>query len=168
MNALFADDEESPLTDEDRATFQGLEFFPFDPGFRVTAQLEFHEDSEPFLMKTTTDRLPVYKLFATARFTLKGRDCALEIYQSQDLIQDPEFSDYLFLPFTDSSNGNDSYGGGRYLDLSVPEGDEMIIDFNKAYNPYCAYNSEYSCPLPPAANHLDLAVTAGVKAYGKH
>ena len=168
LNAHFADEEESPLTGEDLATFEELEFFPVDTSFRVRARLTYHEDSQPFMMKTTTDRLPVYRLFATANFTLKGQPCSLEIYQSQDLLTDPEYSDYLFLPYTDRTNGNSSYGGGRYMDLKVPEGDEITLDFNQSYNPYCAYNSEYSCPIPPAQNHLDLEVRAGVMAYGKH
>ena len=168
LNEQFADPEESPLTPEELATFEKLEFFPVDSSFRVLASLTFHEDSQPFMMKTTTDRLPVYRLFATASFTLKGKPYALEIYQNQDLVKDPEYIDYLFLPFTDRTNGNSSYGGGRYMDLTVPQGDEIILDFNQSYNPYCAYNSEYSCPIPPAKNHLDLEVTAGVKAYGKH
>jgi uncharacterized protein (DUF1684 family) len=168
LNAQFANEDESPLTASDLADFEGLEFFPADTSFRVKAKLTFHEGSEPFLMKTTTDRLPVYKLFATAHFTLKGKEFDLEIYQNIDLIQDPQYSDYLFLPFTDSTNGNSSYGGGRYLDLSIPEGDQVILDFNKSYNPYCAYNAEYSCPIPPSQNDLDVAVRAGVKAFGKH
>ncbi len=168
LNSYFADSEESPLTEEDRRVFESLSFFPIDTSYRVLARLEFHEDSEPFAMKTTTDRLPIYKLYAPARFKMKGKDCALEIYQNQDLIRDPEFSDYLFLPFTDKTNGNSSYGGGRYIDLSIPEGNELVIDFNQSYNPYCAYNSEFSCPVPPRANDLDLEVRAGVMAYDKH
>lgn len=168
LNVQFADEAESPLTEEDLATFKGLEFFPVDTSFRVKARLEFHEDSKPFMMKTTTDRLPVYKLYATAHFTLKEKECVLEIYQNQDLIKDPEYSDYLFLPYTDKTSGSSSYGGGRYIDLSIPQGNEMILDFNKSYNPYCAYNSEFSCPIPPLANDLDVAITAGVKAYGDH
>ena len=168
MNAQFTDSEESPLTEEDLSTFKGLEFFPIDTSYRVRARLEFHGDSKPFAMQTTTDRLPIYKLYATARFHLKGKDCSLEIYQSQDLVQDPEYKDYLFLPYTDKTNGNSTYGGGRYIDLSVPDGDEIVIDFNQSYNPYCAYNSEYSCPIPPGANRLDLEIRAGVRAYGDH
>lgn len=168
LNAQFADSEESPLTEKDWLTFERLEFFPIDTSYRVRARLEFHKDSKPFAMKTTTDRLPIYKLYATARFQLQGKECSLEIYQNQDLIQDPEHSDYLFLPFTDQTNGNSSYGGGRYIDLSIPEGKEIIIDFNQSYNPYCAYNSEYSCPIPPRVNDLDLEIRAGVKAYGDH
>jgi uncharacterized protein (DUF1684 family) len=168
LNAQFADSEESPLTEEDWLTFESLEFFPIDTTYRVRARLEFHEDGKPFAMQTTTDRLPIYKPYATARFQLKGKECSLEIYQNQELIRDPEHSDYLFLPYTDKTNGNSSYGGGRYIDLSIPEGDEIIIDFNQSYNPYCAYNSEYSCPIPPRVNDLDLEILAGVKAYGDH
>ena len=78
-----------------------------------------------------------------------------------------EYEDYLFLPFTDKTNGDSSYGGGRYLDLKLPEGDSIIIDFNQAYNPYCAYNDKYSCPVPPKSNNLDIEVLAGVKTF-KH
>lgn len=168
LNAQFADSEDSPLTEEDWLIFEGLEFFPIDTAFRVTARLEFPEDSEPFTMKTTTDRLPIYKLYATARFELDGKERSLEIYQNQDLIRDPEYSDYLFLPYTDKTNGNESYGGGRYIDLTIPDGKEIIIDFNQSYNPYCAYSSEFSCPIPPRVNDLNVEIRAGVKAYGHH
>lgn len=165
LNKEFASKEESPLTEEDLASFESLEFYPIDSSFIVTAALTFHEDSEPFAMKTTTDRLPVYKLYATARFEISGKNYELEIYQNEKLVLTPEYEDYLFLPFTDLTNGNGSYGGGRYIDLSLPEGDSIIIDFNQAYNPYCAYNDKYSCPIPPKSNDLNLAVTAGVKAF---
>jgi len=168
LNEQFSDPEESPLTEEDQQTFKELEFFPIDTIFRVRAKLEIQKDTKPFAMKTTTDRLPIYKHYATAYFTLNGKECSLELYQNQDLIHDPEHIDYLFLPYTDKTNGDSSYGGGRFIDLTIPEGDEIVIDFNQSYNPYCAYNSKYSCPIPPRANALDLAVNAGVKAYGDH
>ena len=78
---------------------------------------------------------------------------------------DPEYIDYLFLPFTDNSNGEESYTGGRYLDLQIPENDKIILDFNQAYNPYCAYSGRYSCPIPPSENHISFPVLAGVKAF---
>lgn len=167
LNKEFSSKADSPLTDEDLKTFKGLDFFPVDTTFRVTAKLEFHKDSKPFKMATTTDRLPIYKLYATAHFKIKGKACQLEIYQNQNLMQTPDYEDYLFLPFTDNTNGDTSYGGGRFMDLEIPENDEIIIDFNQAYNPYCAYNHKYSCPIPPKVNHLDLEVRAGVMAY-KH
>jgi uncharacterized protein (DUF1684 family) len=82
-------------------------------------------------------------------------------------MQESDYRDYLFLPFIDQTNGEETYGGGRYVDLRIPEGDTLIIDFNKAYNPYCAYNKKYSCPLVPAVNELKTSVTAGVKAFRK-
>ena len=168
LNAQFADSEESPLKDEDWILFEGLEFFPVDTSFRVIARLEFHEENPPFTMPTTTDRLPMYKRFATAHFNLGGKMRSLEIYQNLELIQDSDYSDYLFLPFTDKTNGEESYGGGRYIDLEIPDGKEIIIDFNQSYNPYCAYNEEYSCPIPPRVNDLNIEIRAGIKAFGDH
>jgi uncharacterized protein (DUF1684 family) len=167
LNEEFSNKDESPLTEEDLASFTKLDFFPIDSDYRVTAKLIFHKDSKPFKMATTTDRLPVYSLYATASFTLKGKAYQLEIYQNEKLTLTTEYEDYLFLPFTDNTNGETSYGGGRYIDLHIPESDEIIIDFNQAYNPYCAYNKKYSCPIPTKTNHLDLDVRAGVMAY-KH
>ncbi len=168
LNKDFSSNEDSPLTEEDLKSFTKLDFFVIDTAFRVTAKLKFHTDSKPFKMATTTDRLPVYKLYATASFTLQGKAFQLEIYQNEKLTLSPEYEDHLFLPFTDNTNGETSYGGGRYIDLNIPEGDQIIIDFNQSYNPYCAYNHKYSCPIPPEVNHVDTEVKAGVMAYNKH
>ena len=168
LNKDYSSNEDSPLTEEDLKSFKNLDFFPIDTAFRVTAKLKLHKDSKPFKMATTTDRLPVYKLYATATFTIKGKEFQLEIYQNEKLTLSPDYEDHLFLPFTDNTNGETSYGGGRYIDLNIPEGDEIIIDFNQAYNPYCAYNHKYSCPIPPEVNHLDTDIKAGVMAYKKH
>ncbi len=165
LNKEFSSKEESPLNEEDLANFESLDFFPIDSSFIITAKLTLHKDSEPFTMKTTTDRLPIYKLYATANFELKGKTFSLEIYQNEKLVLTPEYEDYLFLPFMDLTNGDSSYGGGRYIDLKLPEGDTIIIDFNQSYNPYCAYNEKYSCPIPPKSNDLDLQVMAGVKSF---
>ena len=165
LNKEFSSKEESPLKEADLANFESLDFFPLDSTFIVNAKLTLHKDSEPFPMKTTTDRLPIYKIYATATFELKGKAYSLEIYQNEKLVLTPEYEDYLFMPFTDQTNGDSSYGGGRYLDLKLPEGDSIIIDFNQAYNPYCAYNDKYSCPIPPKSNDLDIQIRAGVKAF---
>ncbi len=165
LNKEFSSKEESPLTEEDLAVFEALEFFPIDSNFIVTASLTFHKNSKPFKMKTTTDRLPIYKLYATARFQLNGKDYSLDIYQNEKLLLTPDYEDYLFLPFTDLTNGESSYGGGRYIDLRLPEGDSIVIDFNQSYNPYCAYNEKYSCPIPPKSNHLKTKILAGIKAF---
>ena len=167
LNKEFSSKEESPLKEEDLADFESLDFFPIDSSFIVNATLTLHKDSESFPMKTTTDRLPIYKIYATANFEIKGKAFSLEIYQNEKLVLTTEYEDYLFLPFTDKTNGDSSYGGGRYLDLKLPEGDSIIIDFNQAYNPYCAYNDKYSCPVPPKDNNLDIEILAGVKSF-KH
>jgi len=168
MNTEYADAKTSPLTDEDRAVFTELPFFPIDTAFYVEAQFERTKRAKAFKMKTTTDRLPVYRPYGKAIFWLKGKKCELNIYQSDRLKKMPQYKDYLFLPFTDASNASSTYGGGRFIDLSIPKGKTIVIDFNKAYNPYCAYNHKYSCPIPPKENNLDIEVLAGVQYDDKH
>jgi uncharacterized protein (DUF1684 family) len=168
LNEEFADSARSPLTTEGLAHFEGLEFFPADPDYFIKARFVLNPDPETFEMETTTDRRPVYAKYGEAHFSLNGEDIILEIYQSDRAKQMEEFREYLFLPFKDLTNGEETYGGGRYIDLKIPEGDEIMIDFNKAYNPYCAYNDRYSCPVPPKANHLNIRIPAGVKAYKDH
>lgn len=115
-------------------------------------------------MKTTTDRRPIYDVYGSATFLIDGNEYSLNIYQSHQLKDTEEFKNYLFVPFKDLSNGGESYGGGRFIDLSIPEGNTIIIDFNQSYNPYCAYSTRYSCPIPPKENFLNIKVLAGVKS----
>jgi len=168
LNKEFANKQKSPLTEEDFKTFEAVDFFPIDTNYRVVAKLKFFKDSKTFKMKTTTDRLPEYKIYASATFEINGKEYMLHIYQNQKLLLNTDYENYLFLPFTDKTNGETTYGGGRYIDLNIPKGNTIIIDFNQAYNPYCAYNHKYSCPIPPSANNLDIAINAGVKAFEKH
>jgi uncharacterized protein len=170
LNVEYSDKKTSPLTDEDFKTFKSLDFFPIDSTYKVTATLTYVTDAPVFKMQTTTDRLPLYKTYAIAHFNLKGKEFEIPIYQSQELMVDPQYVDYLFLPFKDLTNGKGSYIGGRFLDLKLPPkgAKTMIIDFNRAYNPYCTYNVKYSCPIPPDANVLDIEIPAGVKAYKAH
>lgn len=167
MNKEFKDPEESPLTSEDREDFESLDFFPVDTAFSVIAEFVRTPYEMPFEMPTTTSRKPVYVKYGEVYFNLEGEEYKLNVYQNQELIQKPPYEDYLFLPFTDLTNGTSSYSGGRYIDMRIPKTNKVTIDFNKAYNPYCAYNGKYSCPIPPAENHLDLKVSAGVKNYKK-
>src|SRR4051812_14133673 len=107
-------------------------------------------------MKTSTARLPKYRKYAELEFTLQGKAFKLAVYQSSDLMKNVIYKNYLFLPFKDLSSGKETYGGGRYIDLELPVKDNVItLDFNKAYNPYCAYSTKYSCPLVPSENMLN-------------
>ncbi len=168
INSEYKDATKSPLLEKDRKYFEGLEFFKFDSTFVVTANLKLTPDSKWFNMKTTTNRLSKKRVYGILTFILHGKSFRLNVYQGQELMTQEGFEDYLFLPFLDNTNGEDSYSGGRYIDLRIPEGDDIVIDFNKAYNPYCAYNHKYSCPIVPRENYVDEDIKAGVKAYGKH
>ena len=168
MNADFKDATKSPLKDKDRKAFNGLDFFKFDSAYVVKATLMRTPDEKPFKMKTTTERLANYVKYGVITFNLKENQHELTIYQNIDLLEKPGYEDYLFLPFLDNTNGNESYSGGRYVEARIPEDDTILIDFNTAYNPYCAYNEKYSCPIVPRVNYLDAEVKAGVKAFHKH
>ncbi len=168
MNADYKDATKSPLKEKDRKEFKGLDFFKFDSTFVVTAKLTRTPDEKPFKMKTTTDRLPNYVKYGVVEFQLEGKSHKLDIFQNLDILEDEGYEDYLFLPFLDNTNGEGSYSGGRYVEGRIPEGDSIVIDFNTAYNPYCAYNDKYSCPIVPRANYVDAYLRAGVKAFKKH
>lgn len=165
LNAEFKDPETSPLADRFRINFESLDFFEPDTSYVVQAEFIRTPEALPFAMPTTTDRESTEVVFGIAKFTLNGKDHELEIYQSPELIKQAEYEDYLFLPFTDNTNGEETYGGGRYLDLTIPKGDKIILNFNKAYNPYCAYNKKFSCPIVPKVNNLDTEIKVGVKAF---
>ena len=168
LNAEYKDATKSPLTKKDLKHFKGLDFFKFDSSYVVTANFKRTPNEKPFKMKTTTDRLPEYVKYGEVTFTLNGETYKLNIYQNKELILKEGYEDYLFLPFLDFTNGDTSYGGGRYVDARLPEGDTIVIDFNKAYNPYCAYSDRYSCPIVPRVNYLKTKIEAGVKAFGEH
>ena len=168
MNSDFKDATKSPLKEKDRKEFKGLEFYKFDSTYVVTAKLIRTPDEKPFKMKTTTDRMPDYIKYGIVEFQIKGRTHKLNIYQNLDLLEEDGYEDYLLLPFLDNTNGEGSYAGGRYVESSIPDSDTLIIDFNTAYNPYCAYNDKYSCPIVPRENYVDEYIMAGVKAFGNH
>ncbi len=164
IDSTFQDPAKSPLPEADRAAFHGLERYPPDANYNVTARFKA-KPGKDFGMPTTTDRRPVYRSMGRLTFRLNGQKQQLTVYQNRDLVKDAAYADHLFVPFTDLTNGESTYGGGRYIDLKGPLGSELELDLNRAYNPYCAYNGRYSCPIPPAENHLKVRVEAGVKAY---
>lgn len=162
-NAEFKNPEESPLKEKDLKSFKKLPFFAPDMAFCFEAIFTRTDDEVPFKMPTTTSRLPEYVKYGTLTFNYQGKEYTLSVYQNIDLTKKPGYEDYLFVPFTDLSNDEETYGGGRYLDFRIPKGDKVVLDFNLCYNPYCAYNEKYSCPIPPKENFLNFSVNAGVK-----
>ena len=170
-NARFKDASKSPLTKKGLKDFKGLDFFKVDSSFVVTAKLTPTPEDPIFEMTTTTSRKPLYKRYGILSFTIQGKEFQLDLFKSQDFDRDPKYDDYLFLPFTDMTSGNESYAGGRYLDVfisKITKDNTVVLNFNNTYNPYCAYNTKYSCPIPPKQNHLRIPIKAGIKAYKKH
>jgi len=164
----FLDPTQSPLSSDDREHFSGLNYYPVDLKFRVIAKFVRAHNTDFFPMKTTTSRTPMYRKYGEVHFVLDSDQYILEVYENPDVMKKPGYEDYLFLPFTDKTNGDETYDVGRYIDFRIPAGDEVVIDFNKSYNPYCSYSPNYSCPIPPAVNDLPVAVTAGEKKYKVH
>lgn len=165
LNKEYANKDESPLMKEDLEHFQALDFFSIHDKFLVQATFKRTKKEKVFEMKTSTERLPLYKKYGELEFIIDGVLCKLNVYQNMTLFKKPGFKDYLFLPFSDLTSGNESYIGGRYVDLRIQKGNQWVIDFNKAYNPYCAYNYKYSCPIVPMENDLKVSILAGVKKF---
>lgn len=160
----FLKDAHAPLKDAD---LPKLRFYDADSTYRVTATVEKLTDQSSFVMPVFSGQGREHIKYALLKFTLHNKPMQLTVYTNTALANVPQYRDYLFLPFTDTTNGNETYGGGRYIDLR--EGDikdgKLILDFNKAYNPYCAYSAGCSCPKPPAENDLNVAIKAGEKIF---
>ena len=165
LNEEYADAKKSPLTAENLAVFKTLDFYPIDEKFFVVAKFIRTQKEKPFEMKTSTDRKPLYVKYGELSFTIDGRYFKLNVYKNIELSKKKEYKDYLFLPFSDLTSGKESYIGGKYIDLRIPKGDTIVIDFNSSYNPYCAYNHKYSCPKVPLEKDLDIEIKAGVKKF---
>jgi uncharacterized protein (DUF1684 family) len=162
----FKDKDKSPLLPHDRKKFKRLNYYPVDLRFRVTGKFVKTEAPVLFKMQTTTYRLPDYSKYGEVHFKIDSMPMKLEVYQSPDLLKIPGYEKYLFIPFTDLTNGEETYEVGRYIEFIIPESEDIVIDFNQCYNPYCAYGSgKYSCPIPPAVNHLTVGIPAGEKKY---
>lgn len=168
MNSKFKDASTSPLTAKGLKNFKGLDFFPVDAKYKVKAKLVKTPDAPTFNFPTTTDRVAVYKKYGEVFFTIDGKEFVLNIYKNQ--YAKDEYKNNLFLPFLDNTNGKTSYQGGRFIDVLTTdelEDGTIEIDFNKAYNPYCAYSDRYSCPITPRDNYVAIEIKAGVMAYKK-
>ena len=161
------DTTNSILTQEERIHFIGLDYYPVDENFQLIGTFT-KSKGKKFKMPTSTERTPKYRRYGYIDFTFNGEVQRLTVYQNISLSKKPGFTDYLFLPFRDLTSKTSTYGGGRYLDIKIPEGSEILLDFNLAYNPYCAYSIRYSCPIPPPENTLEISIEAGEKYSGSH
>ena len=163
----FLTDSHAPLKAQDTAF---LDFYPPDPAWRIPATVELTPEAASFDLPTYSGQTRLYRQYAVVHFKVNGQPKTLNLYQNLALIaKDSTYKDYLFLPFKDLTNGEETYGGGRYLDFKMKDirNGLLLVDFNKNYNPYCAYSDGYSCPIPPKENHLDIEVRAGEKNFRK-
>lgn len=146
-----------------------LRFYEPDTNFRVKAIFKKAEDASSLFFTTSDGQKQEYFKYGVFVFEVKGKKVTLNVYRSLALMRVPKYRNYLFVPFKDTTNGKETYGGGRYLDLETTDiqKDSVILDFNKAYNPYCAFSNGYSCPIPPKENHLAVSIEAGEKTFGK-
>jgi uncharacterized protein len=146
-------------------------FYPANKKFLVQCRFQKSSDSSVVRMNTSGKTIPQKDFFRYGKIIFIIHDTVLQltVYQSKSLRQNPTYKDYLFIPFTDITTGDETYGSGRYIDILTTDikNNMVLIDFNKAYNPYCAYSTGYNCPIPPAENYLPVAVKAGEKAFAK-
>lgn len=147
-----------------------ISFFPVNENYLINCRFERTVNSSWFRMESSGPIKKNYRIYGIIHFTIHDTAVALNIYQSQDLMTTAKYRDHLFIPFTDATSGQETYESGRYIDLETDDikNDKILIDFNRAYNPYCAYISGiYNCPIPPAENRLAVAIPAGEKAFAK-
>lgn len=154
---VFGRDPHSPLPPEQRQVFGGLAYYEENPKLVIHASVDRDVEAGDVVMGTTAGDEQVYQRYGRVRFNVDGQPAELMLYASED-------SDELFLPFRDATSGHETYGAGRYLELHA-HGDEVTVDFNYAYNPNCAYDPAWSCPLPPPENWLKVPIRAGEKVF---
>jgi uncharacterized protein len=168
LNTEYKDPDKTPLDYRSMNKFKGHDFFPIDTSFRIVATLVPFKDQPIILFKTSETSMHEYRKYGKLQFIINGQSFHLNVYQSLSLLKKEEYKDHLFLPFTDATTAEETYGAGRYIDINLPkEGNTLLLDFNKAYNPYCAYSNNYSCPRVPAENDLSIKVLAGVRYMPK-
>ncbi|MBI5950965.1 MAG: DUF1684 domain-containing protein [Chloroflexi bacterium] len=153
---FFASHPQSPLTPEQRKNFRGLNYFPENESLNLEVKVDEFPVQEEFEMQTSTGSVQTYRRYGKFKFTVDGVETELTIYQSEH---------GFFLPFVDSLAGSETYPAGRYLEPEPMPGSRFLVDFNQAYNPYCAYNEMWSCPITPAENRLKVAIRAGEKLF---
>jgi len=155
---FFAHDHHSPLTHEQKHNFKGLDYFPENPDLRLEVEVEANTKQEEIQMQTSTGDYQTFQRYGKFSFEVDGQSAELTLYVNEH---------GFFLPFADSLAGSETYPAGRYLDPERLQNGKFLVDFNLAYNPYCAYNEMFSCPLPPAENRLKVPIRAGEKIFEK-
>lgn len=166
-DAEFRDEDNSPLREKkERDAFSGLNYFDVDEIYKVNSFVNKTNAGDTIYLKTSTDESRAYLVYGTSEFKLNGINCELKIYKGLRHVNHPTYSKILLVPFLDETSNILTYGGGRYLEVQIPEGDSLLLDFNKAFNPYCHYTSGYSCTKVPFENTLALEVLAGEMKYG--
>jgi uncharacterized protein (DUF1684 family) len=155
-NDFFAHDGQSPLTPSQKKNFKGLNYFPPNPTLALEVTVEEFPEKQSIEMQTTTGDIQVYERYGKFKFNVDGQSAELTIYHSNT---------GYFLPFVDSLARKDTYPAGRYLEPEELGNNRFRVDFNMAYNPYCAYNEYWSCPLTPFENHIKLPIRAGEKLF---
>ncbi len=153
---FFASHQQSPLTPAQRHAFKGLIYFPENAALRLEAEVEVFTTQDTISIQTTSGRPQTYRRYGKFKFTVDGQPAELTIYSGQH---------GFFLPFADSLAGSETYPAGRYLEPQKLSSGKFLVDFNQAYNPYCAYNEQWSCPITPAENRLKVAIRAGEKIF---
>ena len=160
----FIKETRSPLKEVD---FKNLHFYDADSTFKVTGKVKVLKNEKIFKMPTYDGTSKEFIRYAKLSFKIDGKNLELTLYRNISLMMNPAYKDLLFVPFTDLTNNQTTYGGGRYIDLILNniKNNKLVIDFNKAYNPYCAYSDGYHCPVPPEENDLAISILAGEKLY---
>ena len=153
---FFASHPQSPLTPEQKRNFQGLDYFDENPDLEFEVQVEKFQEQEPVVIQTSTGQTQKYTRYGKFKFNVDGQEAELTLYAGEN---------GFFLPFVDALAGKETYPAGRYLEPDPLPGDRFLVDFNMAYNPYCAYNEMWSCPLTPPENRLKVPIRAGEKQF---
>jgi uncharacterized protein (DUF1684 family) len=155
-DAFFKSDDDSPLTSGQKQNFEGLKYYPENERLRFEVDVEVFMNQNVMQMATSTGEVAAYQRWGIFRFEVDGQEASLTLYRDLQM-------GMLFLPFVDATAVEETYGSGRYLEPEIIGNDRIRIDFNLAYNPYCAYNQNWSCPIPPDENHVDVLIRAGEK-----
>jgi hypothetical protein len=158
-NHTFFNAQTTPLDTNKLKIFTGLKYFEVSTDYKVTATLTKYADMPNFELPHSHNSSKPYKQYGKITFTLNGNNYELTVLEAVNKKQ--EYKKYLLICFTDLTTGKETYNGGRYLDIAIPENNLVTIDFNLAYHPYCLYNSNYTCPIPPKENFINSKIEAG-------